>query len=204
MLSCDHGVPAVGIFMNSGENWCYATTAMSIIVDRGVLPRALDYDIGCQWGHHFRKYIPKTLWPPAIKRLLGGMAFPVPPFHKHMHEAECRAQNTLENERFAVDLQCLGEPLEQLWSSIGACKPWRYYSLEGYTIVAESTVLHVTAVRASRVGIILHQRILWLKKLRVAVRRAIADAEKSIPLASRVRTSSVNCDVPRACTPNEQ
>lgn len=199
VLSCDHGVPAVAVFMNSGENWCYATMAMTVVVENGVVPRSLEYDIVCQWGGHFLKYIPKTEWPAAIKRLLSGMAFPVPPFHKHMHDAECRKQNTLENERFAVDLQGLGEPLEQLWASTGACKPWRYYTLEGYTIVAESTLLHIAGVRASRIGVILHQRIRWLLKLRVAVQRAIVDAEKCIPLASRVCFQSLQISTSSPC-----
>lgn len=95
------------------------TLLLRTLLQAGLLPIFFYYDINCRWSAHFRGWAAGAgaegaLAMDLVEWIRTGMAYPVPPFHIHMHNASCQALN---NALMMLGAGCgVGEPPEQLWS----------------------------------------------------------------------------------------
>jgi hypothetical protein len=126
-----------------GENWRLATSALKELLQDGVCPIATFYDIGCQYGKYFRRWLQSQAeLHPDVVRVADQMLFPLPPFHVSMHQAACRMEHGLQNARFPGYIHPNGEPSEQFWATLGACARLKYMTLHHQKLYLESAAAY--------------------------------------------------------------
>lgn len=80
---CRHGF--IMTLMNSftGERHAYGTLFLKRLLEIGIAPRFVWYDINCRWSISFKRWLETQ--PEDIQQLAAGMQFPLPPFHLFAH-----------------------------------------------------------------------------------------------------------------------
>lgn len=80
---CRHGF--VMYLMNSftGERHAYATLFLKKILEQGIAPQFVWYDINCRWSISFKRWL--LTQPYDISKLADDIQFPLPPFHLYAH-----------------------------------------------------------------------------------------------------------------------
>lgn len=152
--------------------------------------------IGCQFGPSYLSWVGKQ--PSPAKEVLGCTEVNVPSFHLHMHIASCQARNGRAYKPGAGLGH--GEPIEQVWSEIGAIGPrTMHMSKVGRTVELEHRVACHNEDRRAALRDILVKMITRAKKVKedalAAFTRAMRQAEEvgiALDPAAQVRIVHVS------------
>lgn len=139
-LVCGHLIFLIGVIMNRGENWRFATMCLWKLLLYKVCPLVLYYDINCRFRPWFELWLRTAQLSDEAKIAAALMVMPLPPFHAYMHNAECRHENGLLNPRFPAWGQPCGESTEQFWSQMTRLMRLKYATWEYANIFLENII----------------------------------------------------------------
>jgi hypothetical protein len=108
-----HGSVLKAVDMPTGERWSYAIFLLHVLFcEHNIRPYMMMYDINCRFKGHLQNWLQRSSnWSDEAIAWAMLMHCPLPPFHKHMHNALCQAKNALQFVRFGG--KGTGEPTEQ-------------------------------------------------------------------------------------------
>lgn len=172
---CDHSFAIIGMWVEKGEHWRLATIILEKLAEERCVPASLFYDIACRWGPHFRKWVGlrRRLPDDAAAAALQIMT-PVPPFHANMHNAACRAANSLQCADFPGWIHPIGEPTEQRWPLLGTGVRFKFMSKHGATVYVEANLVFQNLRLDESLAVTLVARVTRQRQLCVLLRNELA------------------------------
>lgn len=186
MQVCDHRIAHRGLFCTKGENHRLGIILLEDLAEKRVVPAGELYDIGCKVKAAIKRWASQLTHVPddVIAALLQMMVI-VPPFHASMHNAECRAQNSLACERFPGWMKPMGEPAEQLWAALGPGPRLKYFTKHHLKLYLEVDLAFHNQLCDARLADELVKRINDATRLQSALQAEVAVfSECSLPAAS--------------------
>lgn len=172
---CDHVIFLKGVWMNSGENWRYATMLVLLMLLANIVPLFFFYDINCRFAAYFLRWLAnRSDLSPQAKAAAAAIYMALPPFHVYMHNAACREENGLQNERFPAYGRPCGEATELYWSMMNRLARLKYGTLLYMSVFVEGLIADINGRKRAQLGTFIVTRIKDLKQ-RIAARQEALD-----------------------------
>ena len=173
---CDHVIFLIGVFMNTGENWRYATMLMLLLLRAGIVPLFFFYDINCRYAAYFVRWLSEQEQLSAeVKAAALAIFMALPPFHMYMHNAACRLEHGMSNEKFPGWGRPCGESTELYWSGMNRLARLKYGTLLYMTVFVEGLIADINRRKDAGLSAFIVKRITDLQA-RIVARQADIDA----------------------------
>ena len=161
--------------MNSGENWRYATMLVLLMLMANIVPLFFFYDINCRFAAYFLRWLAsRSDLSPQAKAAAAAIYMALPPFHVYMHNAACRQEHGLQNERFPAYGRPSGESTEVYWSMMNRLARLKYATLLYMSVFVEGLIADINARKRAELATLIVDRIKELKQ-RIAARQEVLD-----------------------------
>lgn len=163
---CDHMILHLAVMLVTGENWRAAVLLIQRLLECGVCPAVILYDINCRWSAYWRKWLAAqaTLSAEAVKAAAQTM-LPLPPFHANMHNETCREGFSIRNPRYAAWCNPAGETTEQYWAYMGALTRLKYATKHYGKLYLESLCSYLNQRHGEELASFLLKRVQKLDDL---------------------------------------
>ena len=139
------------------------------------VPASLLYDINCRFWAYFLAWLrAETRLAHDVVISAKQMMMPVPPFHANMHNAACRASNSLQCADFPGWINPIGEPAEQRWPLLGSGIKFKHMTKHGGTAYLECHLVFLNHRVDVRLAISLTERVASQRQLLARLRSELA------------------------------